>query len=485
MRISYTQFININNIIMNPLRSVSFKVTTFYKFFIVIMISGLSSIALLAQDDSDAFFIKSIYGHALASSQSYSYLEGLCATAGPRLTGTQASYDGLEYCERIIKEIGVDTMWRAYCDVPRWHRGNLEISLSVNGEEIPVRATALGNTEGTSGDQITGELVELMHLDSLPSTDVNGKIAFFNRPMDPTQIVTYRAYGGAVDQRALGASRAAKHGAIASIVRSIGSPIDTFPHTGSSIYEEDTPRKIPGIAVSTHDAEVIGSALAEGSSVTATFSSTSTMLPDTTSYSIVAEIRGNEHPDEIILVGGHIDSWDLGEGAHDDGTGCMQSIQVIETLKALGYQPKRTIRCVLFTNEENGLAGGKSYAKEAIQNGEYHLAAIESDGGGFSPRGFSCAGHADIFIPMLKNLKSFESILEPYDLYIKNGSAGADITPLKPQKGLLISLNVDSQRYFDLHHTSQDVIENVHPREFILGGAAMTSLVYLIDQYGL
>ncbi len=458
--------------------------TNFMPMLVVFALTGAFSVCS-AQNDDDAFFIKEIYDYALTESDSYDYLEGLCAIAGPRLTGTQASYDGLTYCEGLFNNLAVDTTWRVYCDVPRWSRGDLSITMSVNGEPIKVRATALGNTEGTGGKPITGELVQVMHLDSLPYRDLDGKIAFFNRPMDPTQIVTYRAYGGAVDQRVFGASRSSKEGAIASIVRSIGSPIDTFPHTGVSQYEEDITTKTPGIAISTQDAEVVGAALNAGKTVTATINSTSHMLPDTTSYSIVAEIRGSEYPDEIILVGGHIDSWDLGQGAHDDGTGCMQSVQVLETLLGLGYQPKRTIRCVLFTNEENGLQGGKSYAKTSTDKGEYHLAAIESDGGGFTPRGFSCTAHPDVFIPMLKNLKAFEDVLNPYDLYIKNGGAGADINPLKPQKGLLIGLNVDSQRYFDLHHTSQDIIENVHPREFKLGGAAMTSLVYLIDQHGL
>ncbi len=436
-------------------------------------------------DDQAAFFVKDIHNYALSESEAYDHLSTLCTTAGPRLSGSQASYDGLAYCESVLTSIGVDTLYRVECDVPRWYRGVLDLSLQVNGKKLPVRATALGNSIGTRGNLVTGNLVEVNHLDSLPFRDIEGKIVLFNRPMDPTQIRTFNAYGGAVDQRVFGASRSAKYGAVAALVRSVGSDIDTVPHTGVSSYEDDTPTKIPSIAISTFDANQISQALHQGKEVTAALRSTSDLLPDTASYSIVAELRGTEYPDEIILVGGHIDSWDLGQGAHDDGTGCMQSIQVIETLKALNYQPKRTIRCVLFINEENGLAGGKSYAEYSNNANEYHLAAIESDAGGFSPRGFTCTGHEDVFIPMLKNLKKFESILEPYDLFIKKGGAGADINPLKSQKGILIGLSPDSQRYFDLHHTAQDVIENVHPREFLLGGAAMTSLVYLIDQYGL
>ena len=439
----------------------------------------------MSQSDDAAFFVKDIHTFALSQSKTYDYLTTLCTTAGPRLSGSEASYDGLAYCESILNQIGIDTLFRVECDVPRWDRGELDLSLKVNGKQIPIRATSLGNSLGTQGKSITGNLIEVNHLDSLPFRDIENKIVFFNRPMDPTQIRTFNAYGGAVDQRVFGASRSAKYGAIATLVRSIGTDIDTVPHTGVSVYEDDTPSKIPSVAVSTFDANQISKALKQGKQVTASINSTSSLRSDTASYSIVAEIRGSEFPDEIILVGGHIDSWDLGQGAHDDGTGCMQSIQVIETFRALNYQPKRTIRCVLFINEENGLAGGNSYAEYSNDNNEYHLAAIESDAGGFSPRGFTCTGHEDIFIPMLKNLKEFEQILEPYDLFIKKGGAGADINPLKSQKGILIGLSPDSQRYFDLHHTSQDVIESVHPREFLLGGAAMTSLVYLIDQYGL
>ncbi len=433
--------------------------------------------------DEDAFMLKDIHEFALKDSKVYHWLDTLCRTAGPRLSGNQASYDGLVYAEQVLQSLEIDRTFQVECQVPRWFRGQHSLDIMTPFGRLPVRSTMLGNSLGTDGKHISGEIIELQHLDSLDNT-VKDKVVYFSRPMDPGLTQTFHAYGRAVDQRVYGPSRAGKFGAKAVIVRSMASQIDTIPHTGVTVYEEDATNKIPGIAISTFDAEALSALLTKGPAY-AHLSSTAQPLSDTTSYSIIAEIQGSEYPDEIILVGGHIDSWDLGQGAHDDGAGCMQSIQVLETLLAMGYTPKRTLRCVLFTNEENGLNGGRSYAEYSNANNEKHIAAIESDAGGFTPRGFSCTAHEDVFIEKLTKLKSFETLLEPYDLYIKKGGAGADINPLKSQKGILIGLRPDSQRYFDYHHTAADNIDTVHPRELALGGAAMTSLVYLIDKYGI
>jgi carboxypeptidase Q len=206
---------------------------------------------------------------------------------------------------------------------------------------------------------------------------------------------------------------------------------------------------------------------------------------DKPSFNVIGEIRGSEKPHEIILVGGHLDSWDVGEGAHDDGAGCVQSMDVLQLLKKLNYKPKRTIRCVLFMNEENGLMGGKTYGEEAKRKGEFHLAAIESDRGGFTPRGFTVDGEADVFSKKFPAMQPWLTLLGPYNLHIKKGGGGADISPLKNQGTLLIGFEPDSQRYFDYHHTAADTFETVNKRELELGAAAMTSLVYLLDKYGL
>ncbi len=453
-----------------------------------ILIVFQCNVFLFSQNDDDAFFIKEIYNYSLSESQTYEYLHGLCKDVGPRLSGSEGAEKGVEYVKNALLAQEPDSVYLIECMVPHWERGEqASVSISANGEEKKLNCTPLGNSISTNGKTIQGKVIELTHLDSLEKLgreELEGKIVFFNRPMDPTLLSTGHAYGGAVDQRVYGPTRAAKYGASATLVRSMTTLIDDdLPHTGVTVY--DSIFKIPALAISTRDAAYLSNQLANSKEVSAAVYSDAQNFDKKLSHSVVGEIRGSEFPDEIILVGGHLDSWDLGEGAHDDGTGCAQSMAVLETLKSLNYQPKRTIRCVLFMNEENGLAGGLSYAEHSNSLEEKHIAAIESDGGGFTPRGFSCTADESVFIEHFKTLKALFEPLESYDLYLKKGGGGADINPLKSQKGILIGLRVDNARYFDLHHTAADVLENVNKRELELGAAAMTSLVYLIDQYGI
>jgi carboxypeptidase Q len=301
--------------------------------------------------------------------------------------------------------------------------------------------------------------------------------------MDPTQIRTFNAYGGAADQRVYGPTEAAKFGVVAVLVRSLTTRIDDYPHTGVTVYREENP-KIPALAISTKGAELLSSLLKK-EAIRVYIRNTAQSFSDKPSYNVIGEIKGSTHPDEIILVGGHLDSWDVGQGAHDDGTGCVQSMDVLQLLQRLDYKPKRTIRCVLFMNEENGLGGGKAYAKASNEKGEFHLAAIESDSGGFTPRGFRSDGDEEIFKDKFKKATEWLPLLEPYGLSLNTGGSGADISPLKSQKGLLFGFMPDSQRYFDYHHTEIDTFDAVNKRELELGTAAMTSLVFLIDKYGL
>ncbi|MEM9836522.1 MAG: M28 family peptidase [Bacteroidota bacterium] len=301
--------------------------------------------------------------------------------------------------------------------------------------------------------------------------------------MDPKQLNTFAAYGGAVDQRAYGAVYAAELGAVGVIVRSMTVNHDDVPHTGSMVYREGI-QQIPAIAVTTNQADMI-SGLLQREELVIHFESHGRNLPPVPSFNVIGEKHGSTYPDEIILVGGHLDSWDIGEGAHDDGAGCVQSMQVLPTLTALKYVPKRTIRCVLFMNEENGLAGGRAYWAASNAAKEFHLLAIESDRGGFTPRGFSAQGDEAVFTEHYRKLNEWLPLVEPYGITFTTGGAGADISGLKSQKGLLLGLLPDSQRYFDFHHTAADVFEAVNKRELELGAAAMTSIVYLIDNYGL
>lgn len=445
--------------------------------------------AQLSQEDMDAFFIRSIYDEALTQGECYDWLRHLCQNIGGRLAGSPQAAAAVEYTRQILDTLGLDSVWLQPCIVPHWVRGEPEQARIVNSSKIgtfEMKACALGNSIGTGPLGLTAPVIEVKSLDevdSLGREQVEGKIVFYNRPLDPRQLNTFAAYGGAVDQRGAGASRAGKYGAVGVLVRSMTTRNDDSPHTGGMYYQANVDT-IPALAISTNDANLLSRLLQE-ETVSVFMRSTSQMLKPVLSYNVVGEIKGSEYPDEIIAVGGHLDSWDLGEGAHDDGAGCVQSIEVLRLLRRLGYRPKRTIRCVMFMNEENGLAGGRAYAEISNQNEEYHLAAIESDRGGFTPRGFSCDGHQSIFKDKFQKVIEWLPLLEPYGLNLKLGGSGADIGPLKSQKGLLFGLAPDSQRYFDYHHTDIDRFEAVNQRELELGAAAMTSLVFLLDFYGL
>lgn len=299
--------------------------------------------------------------------------------------------------------------------------------------------------------------------------------------MDPTKINTFEAYAGAVGQRGNGASEAAKYGAVGAIVRSMTTLQDDIPHTGGMRYATGIPM-IPTAAISTNGAKLLSKLLKENPKLKFYFKQNCETLADAPSHNVVGEIRGTEKPDEIIVVGGHLDSWDLAEGAQDDGSGCVQAIEVLRAMNALGIKPKRTIRAVMYMNEENGLRGGTKYADLAKQNNENHIAAIESDNGGFTPRGFGMVGTN----AQISKVTVYQKLLAPYGLTeIGRGSGGADIGPLGNLGTLLIGFKPDSQRYFDFHHAKNDTLDAVNERELKLGAASMAALVYLIDKYGL
>ncbi len=440
------------------------------------------------QSETDALFVKKIYNHTLENGKCYDWLKVLSEDIGGRLAGSSEAEKAVNYTHDLMQTIGIDQVFKQECAVNKWERGEKEEVFihfeDGTSKEIP--ALALGNSVGTNNTAISGELIELMSIDSLEALGreiLQDKIVLFNRPMDPTKLRTFHAYGGAVDQRVYGAARAAKFGAKAVLVRSLTTLQDDNPHTGVTRYDEGG-LKIPALAISTNAANEISMQLKKGK-LTASVSSHAKNLGEGISYNVIGEIKGTEKPDEIILVGGHLDSWDIGGGAHDDGAGCVHALQAIASLLELGYQPKHTIRCVMFMNEENGLAGGLKYAEVSADKGEFHLAAIESDAGGFTPRGFSCDALPDKFNGLYKALTEFNPILEAYDLRLVKGGSGADINPLKPQGGLLIGFRPDSQRYFDYHHSVTDTLGAVNERELKLGAAAISSLIYLIDNYGL
>lgn len=451
------------------------------------LLQAQQSSEIPAKYEDDARVIRRIYDEVMHHSSSYDWLHYLTKRIGARLSGTPEAAAAVEYTRQVMDTMGLDAVRLEPCMVPHWQRGTYEEARIVNSNKVgsmDIKAVALGGSIGTGPMGITADVVEVRSLNEVDTLGdaVAGKIVFYNRPMDPTRINTFNAYGGAVDQRALGAARAGKYGAVGVLVRSMTTSLDDVPHTGSMTYLPDI-NPIPAMGISTKDAELLSRLLQE-EEVRVFMRNNSSMASEKESYNVIGEIRGSTYPDEIILVGGHLDSWDLGEGAHDDGAGCVHALGVIEALKRMNYQPKRTIRCVMFMNEENGLRGGRTYWKNSFEANEYHLAAIESDRGGFSPRGFSVEGHADIFAEGYKFISSWLPLLEPYGITFEIGGSGADIGGLKDQKGLLFGLVPDSQRYFDFHHTGADVLENVNKRELELGTASMAALVYLLDQYG-
>jgi len=435
--------------------------------------------------DSVAFFIREVYQQTYREEIAYDWLRTLTKDIGPRLSGSEGAERAVDFTYSLMEGFGLDSVWRQPVLVPHWERGAPEVVWmeTADGSRVALRAVALGNSPGTTSGDVRAEVVSVMTLDALralPDEAVKGKIVFFNRPMDKGMLSTFGAYGGAADQRTGGPALAASRGAVAAVVRSLSTRQDDFPHTGTTIFPPDVPG-IPAVAVSTNDADRLTQALAAGP-VHLSVRTHCRTLPDAMSYNVIGEIRGSVYPEEIVLVGGHLDSWDLGEGAHDDGAGCVQGIELIRCLNALDLKPKRTIRVVFFMNEENGLLGGRTYADSVRKERSRHILAIESDAGGFSPRGLGMRMNKS----QAREIRSYRDYFLPLGVYdFDTESAGADISPLGNLGVPLMELIPDNQRYFELHHTDLDVFEQVNHRELKLGAVVLTSLVYLISEHGL
>lgn len=445
-----------------------------------ILLFLLLSFSASAQNDST--FIRSIYDSALSNGEAYEDLRSLCKDIGARISGSAEAEMAVYWGEAKMKEYGFDKVYLQEIEVPHWERGTTEAGWikSKDGTLIKVHLLALGGSIGTDG-LMEAEVIEFKSLDELKNAKakkIKGKIVFINQPMDEKQINTFKAYGGCYAIRGFGAVEASNLGASAVLIRSLGLPVDEHPHTGS-MYYVDSVEKIPAAALSTLDAEKLSAVLEKGKA-NFVLEMDCRSYPNVKSYNVIGEMTGSEKPEEIITFGGHLDSWDTGEGAHDDGAGIVHCLEALRILKTLKYKPKHTLRLVFFMNEENGNRGGQDYAKIVSDKGEKQIAAIESDRGGFSPRGFHCDG-SDEFVDLLT---SFEPTLTHYDLHeFKRGFGGVDISPLHlyypdiPLFGLV----PDSQRYFDFHHAPTDVFENVNKRELELGAAAVASLLYLLD----
>ena len=423
---------------------------------------------------------KGILSEGLRSLGAYDMLTELLR-GGPRLSGSQNAANAVEWGRRTMEELGFQNVHLEPVMVPHWVRGETEKAW-ITGSNTSLAVCALGGSIATPGGGITAGIVEVHSFEELRALGdgAKGKIIFFNRPMDRSLPQTFQAYGGAVDQRSQGAVEAAKAGGVAAIVRSMTMREDDKPHTGAMGYAEGV-RKVPSAAVSTIGAEVLHRELARDKNISVHLELSAATLPDVESANVVGEITGSTRASEVIVIGGHLDSWDKGQGAHDDGSGCVQTLEALRLLHTLGLKPKRTIRAVLFMNEENGLRGGIGYAAKE-RPGETHLAAIESDMGGFSPVGFGVQADSAVF----EKVSRWAYLFSAFDAdHIRKGGGGSDISPLG-QKGVpMVSLEVDCQRYFDYHHSDNDVLEAVNTRELELGAVSLAIMSYMIAQEGL
>lgn len=439
----------------------------------------LVSISSFAQTDST--FIRKVYDEALERGESYENLRSLCKDIGARISGSAEAEMAVEWGEQLLNTYGFDKVYLQEIKVPHWERGTKEAAWIINekGETIKLDILALGGSVGTNG-LIEGEVIEVTNvkaLQELSEKEVKGKIVFLSQAFDQTHINTFYAYGGCYPNRGNGTNEAGKLNAKAVVIRSLASPEDEFPHTGTMHYDDGV-NKIPGAAISTKNAVQLSSWLKKGK-VTLKMEMNCETFEDAVSYNVIAEMNGKDA--KIITWGGHLDSWDVGEGAHDDGAGIVHSIEALRILKTLGYKPNHTLRCVLFMNEENGNMGGKSYAKIASEKKEKHIAALESDRGGFLPTGFDING-TDV---QIKLVQGFMPLLSDFELYrFKKGFGGVDIGPLKTYYPDMVQLGmaINSQLYFNYHHSANDVFERVNKRELELGSAAMATMIYLMDK---
>ncbi len=435
---------------------------------------------------ADSVMLKKIYNEEMLNGKAYSWLYDLTTKIGGRCSGSPEAAKAVEWAKKTMLEAGADSVWLQAVWVPHWVRGEKETGkiIDAKGNEQVVPVTALGMSIATPKEGIKATIIEVHDFDELKKLGpekIKGKIVFYNHPFDQTFVNTFDAYSEAGKYRHIGASEASRYGAVASIVRSMSSSNNDFPHTGAQGYNDSLP-KIPCAAISTNGANLLSRILKADANTKFFLKQSCQLLDSVLSYNVVGEIKGTEHPEEIIVVGGHLDSWETGKGANDDGSGVVQSIEVLRVFKALGIKPKRTVRTVAFMNEENGLKGGRKYAELAEKNHEKHIAAIESDAGGFSPQGFGL----NMKDEMKGKILRWKNLFIPYEIWNWEGDGdGADISPMtRTGKVPGIGLIVDSQRYFEIHHAATDVIENVNKRELHLGAAAMSSLIYLLSVYG-
>lgn len=454
-----------------------------YCFLVFILLSFTGK-----SQNNDSIALRKHFDYYLTQSNCYKNLEFLSTKIESRLSGSPGAAKAVAWAKKAMYEAGADTVYLQPCMVPHWVRGEKETCNSTDvktKKQTSYSICALGNSVGTPKAGITAPVIivnNYTQLDSLGEKNIKGKIVFYNVYFNHKHLSTGTCYGETVTYRYSGPSKAAKYGAVATIVRSMSSINNDFPHTGVMGYDTVlTPNKIPACAISFSSADKLLENLKNNPSLVLNLKMSCQNLPKELSYNVVGEIKGTEKPNEIIMASGHLDAWDNGQGAHDDGAGVVQAIEVLAMYKKQHIKPKHTIRAVAFMNEENGGAGGKAYFEDTKKNNLKHIAALESDAGGFSPRGIG----VDTTMNAYKTVLSWKSLLDPYFIqYIKVGGHGADIGYLKDIKVPLISFEPDGQKYFDYHHTADDTFDKINKRELELSAGVIGSLIYLIDTKG-
>ena len=443
---------------------------------------------LHAAAQSDEQIIARIFEENLGNGHAYENLEHLSKQIGNRINGSPQLAAAIEYSRQLMLEYDFDTVYLQPVMVPNWNRGDTEIVRIINAPSMGnkrLNCISFGNSVGTGPGGISGEIMEFAGLESLKQAEdeqIRGKIVFLNKSINQDKFDILSEYGQNSGLRKSGASIAAGKGAAAFILKSLSTGTDHYAHTGHMFYA-GADNKIPALAIGHSEANLLSELIKKEPGTKLYIETHCETLDDVMSYNVIGEIIGTEFPDEVIVVGGHIDSWDVGEGAHDDGAGCVQSIEVARTFRAIGIDPKRTIRVVLWTDEENRLSGANAYAKMSKELHTKHIAAIESDLGGYLPLGFYFDTENDL---ALKRLISWKEYFHPYGMFqFIEGLPVFDIAPLKNDDILLLGLNTNLQQYASVYHSEKDVFEFVDQRELALGAAAMASMVFLIDKYGL
>lgn len=429
-----------------------------------------------------------IIDHELANSRAFEVLAYLSDNIGPRLSGSKGADLAVQWTTKTLREWGIDVRNEKVM-VPHWVRG-AERARLVSHNDQRIVLTALGGSVATPANGVTAEVIEVgsyEQLKELGREKIEGKIVFYNKAMDMSLVESgkaFEAYGEAVVFRGTGASRAAEYGAVATVIRSVASASLRTPHTGAMRYDEKQP-KIPAAAMTTEDADLVHRLLAKGEKVRMHLVLTPRTLPDAESANVIAEIRGSERPEEIVLIGGHLDSWDLGTGAIDDGSGCAMVMETLRVLKELGIQPKRTIRGVLFMNEENGLRGGRQYFANVAKREELskHVAAIETDAGAAKPVAFITTLHGDALKALAARVRVLNRVAPLR--WESSKHTGADTSPLTDAGVTGFGLVPDPRHYFDYHHTPADTLDKIDPRELAQNTAVLAALAYILAEGGL